>query len=224
MNGTDPDSARTEGLDAPAFGPYASPEVRRRWAVRALAVVLLVVLVEVLWEVVGIAAAGGVLAPLPAGWWDGYDLVWTWLQALHFLLFFLAGGAFILWQRRVVSNSAFFGCELPQPGPNMAAASWFIPLVNLVVPMQSLRQVAQWSRPDHVRPGSPVVSLWWAGWLISSGVMMAGSFVSFVAMDLQGWINASAVETVGLEILLATGVLAIHIVNTVSRHQESRVP
>lgn len=206
----------------PGFGPYLSPEGRRRWTVRALAVVLLVLEVEVLWDLVGIVTVGELVTVPGDGWFEAHDRITIAFQVVRPMLLAAAAVAFVAWQRRVIRNTLFLGCERPDPGPTLATFGWFVPFLNLVLPYLSLRQVAVWSRPPGTR-GGPLLGFWWGAWLLSGAVELVGSGLTALDRGPTLWIAGSAVRAAGTLLLLASGVLALRVVNAVSRGQEARV-
>ncbi len=206
----------------PGFGPFSSPGRRRRVAVRALAAVLFLLAVDVLWALVGIATVGH-LVPVPDdGWFDAYDRIALGLSLVYLPFLGIAAVAFIAWQRLVIRNTLFLGCEHPEPGPTLATLAWFVPIVNLVLPFLSLRQVARWSRAPGARDG-PLLPLWWASWLLAGPFAVSGAVVTQLGEGPGPWVAGTAVQAVGTLLSIASGVLAVRVVDALSRGQEERV-
>jgi len=203
----------------PGFGPWADPTGRRRCAERALAAVLFLLVLDVLWSLLGIAAIGGLYAPPHEIWFDHFDTVWAWIGGVYAATFLVAAIAFIRWQRLAIRNTAFLGCERPSPGPALAVFQWFIPFVSLVLPYLSLRATAQWSRP----PGRPSADLllgwWWGAWVASNLGLGIASTVQRVVEGTIPWIVATTVETTSTLLLVAAGVLALKVVRTLTAWQ-----
>jgi hypothetical protein len=204
----------------PGFGPWFPPEGRRRRAVRALAAMLLLLEVEALWNVVGIAAVGR-LVEVPAAWYPSYDLVTQVLAGLHLLLLAPAAVLFIAWQRLLIRNSQFLGCEAPSYGPTLAACSWFVPFLNLALPLLSLLEVARWSRLPG-RSGGPLLPLWWGAWVLNGPVVAVGVLLTTLDQGPDLWILGTAINAAGTLLLIASGVLALRVVNGLTRQQEER--
>lgn len=205
----------------PAFGPWRDPRRRCRWAVGALAVAVWATLVELGWEVVGIAAAGGLVEPWRAGFVERYDAPAGPLAVASLASLAAAAATFIAWQRAVVANTAFLGCERPEPGPGLAAVYWFVPFANLVLPFMSLLQVERWSRPRGAGDATVLLSAWWAAW-VGGGMVGVVSVVVEAVGGGEAWVAARATAAVSVLLQVAAGVLAIRTVRVITGRQLRR--
>jgi hypothetical protein len=80
-----------------------------------------------------------------------------------------------IWSARVVRTNSWLGRRDSTFNPSLAAASWFIPLGNLVLPAVMLTNV--WKATDPTlptratsadageKPTTPLIAAWWACWL-----------------------------------------------------------
>ncbi|HSN57706.1 MAG TPA: DUF4328 domain-containing protein [Candidatus Sulfomarinibacteraceae bacterium] len=202
-----------------AYGPWSDPDRRAVWAGRTLAAVVFVLLVDVLWTIVGIATIGG-LAPVPGPtWFDDFDRVTQVVAVLYLATLLAAAAAFIRWQRGAIRNLLHLGCERPEYGPTIAAFGWFIPLVSLVLPLLSLREIARWSRPQGALSAGALLGWWWGGWLISGFVASAATVAFQVFETATGWIVAAAIDIAASLGLIAAAVLAIKVVRNLTDWQ-----
>lgn len=202
-----------------AYGPWSDPDRRAVWAGRALAAVVFVLLVDVLWTTVGIATIGG-LVPVPGPtWFDDYDRVTQAVAVTYLATIFAAAIAFIRWQRGAIRNLLHLGCERPEYGPTIAAFGWVIPLVSLVLPLLSLREIARWSRPPGASSAGALLGWWWGGWLVSGFVASAATVAFKLAETATGWIVAATIDIAASLGLVAAAVLAIKVVRTLTGWQ-----
>ena len=80
---------------------------------------------------------------------------------------------FGMWIVRANRNVRALGAEGLPFTPGSAVGSFFIPILNLFHPYQAMRDLLKASRSPanwKVQPGSPLVPLWWALWLITAVV------------------------------------------------------
>lgn len=85
-------------------------------------------------------------------------------------LYIVTAVCFAVWIVRAHRNVRAMGARALTTTPGWAVGSFFIPILNLFRPYQAMRDLLQASRdPAKWRsaPGSPVLPLWWALWLIS---------------------------------------------------------
>jgi hypothetical protein len=214
-------------LDGPAYGPWVDPGRRARFAVAGLAAVVFSLVVDLLWTVVGIATVGGLVAAPSDAWFDHYDTITMVTAWLYIAGLVVAALTFIRWQRAAIRNLAFLGCERPDTGPGFATAGWFIPIASLVVPLLSLREIARWSRPTGAGSAGALLGWWWGGWLVSGLTVSAASAAFSFGDEVPIWLAAATADAVGSLGLVATAVLAVKIVRTLTgwqrRSREARV-
>ena len=93
-----------------------------------------------------------------------YALVAT----LQFIFFVVAGFVVLRWIYFATANAHAFGAEGLRCGPWLAVGSFFIPIANLVMPFQSMRDVWKASvepRDWEVVKATPLLGWWWLFWL-----------------------------------------------------------
>jgi len=92
---------------------------------------------------------------------DTYDLASAGLTPLEWLMFLTALGSVILylmWKYRAAVNARILDPDATRISPGMAVGSYFIPIVQLVIPCQAMAGIARASTG-----GIQGVALWWTG-------------------------------------------------------------
>lgn len=157
---------------------------------------------------------------------EGTASVYPVIALLQALVFVAAGIVVLVWIYRTTANVGAFGAENLSAGPKLAVASYFIPIVNLVMPFQAMRDVWKASvepRNWEVVKTPPVLGWWWLFWLVGNIL----GLVSFRLTDsvefpeagpiAEKLLTASDVCTIAASLLLAT------IVRRVTALQQARV-
>lgn len=213
------DPARAAAPPAPGFGPWRAPASRQRAAVAGLFVVLVLTMTDVLWSAVGIAAVGDWLTVPADSWFEDYDAATEVLGSLTVVALLVAGVLFIRWHRLAIRNTAFLGCERPDPSPTAATVGWLIPLVSLILPIISFRRIALWSRPPGAPDRRPLLMTWWLAWVLAN---LAGILVAVLyelAEETIAWIAVTGFSIAVSLLVFVAGVLAVKVTNTLSRDQ-----
>ncbi len=99
---------------------------------------------------------------------------------LQFIVFIVAGFVVLRWIYFATANAHAFGAQGLRCGPWLAVGSFFIPIANLVMPFQSMRDVWKASvepRDWEVVKAPPLLGWWWLFWL-------AGNITGIVAFRL----------------------------------------
>ncbi|MEU6344079.1 DUF4328 domain-containing protein [Streptomyces sp. NPDC046977] len=112
---------------------------------------------------------------------------------IFFWLMTLSAVLFLVWLARARRNALHLSPEAEVPTGGWVTGAWFVPLVNLFVPLQHVLAIGRASSPAWDRKrDTTLAGLWWAGWVghglaltavaqISPG-SMAGLVVSEVLM------------------------------------------
>jgi hypothetical protein len=141
-------------------------------------------------------------------------------------VFIVTGIAFLKWIYRANLNCRGFGAEGMKFSPGWSIGYYFIPILNLVRPYQSMKEIWQVShgpRNWNTQSGSALLGWWWALWLISN---FLGQIVFRTSM------NANTVEAIqastGISIFasiigIPLCLVAINLVKTISTKQEAIV-
>jgi hypothetical protein len=89
-----------------------------------------------------------------------------------FLIYIAGVVLFCIFVYRARTNAEALGARGFRWSPGWAVGSFFIPLVNLILPYLAMREIYQASDPEaeadgwQTRPAN-IVSLWWAAWVTS---------------------------------------------------------
>jgi hypothetical protein len=132
--------------------------------------------------------------------------------------------AFLMWLYRVSNNVAAFGATT-QHSSGWAVGSFFVPIMNLFVPYQAIRDIWKKSEPTATDAFSYGVSppgffpAWWGFWIVSN--IASNAYFRMTLAEAP----AEASATVGIlsEVLsIVAAVFAIQVVKEIDRRQEER--
>lgn len=100
------------------------------------------------------------------------------------LTFLVAAVCFLTWTYRAKANGNATGARGVSFSPAFATWSYFIPLVNLVVPVQAMQELHKTSSGAHdweAESGLGLIWLWWFFWIVGN---IAGTIVfRFMTME-----------------------------------------
>jgi hypothetical protein len=132
------------------------------------------------------------------------------------LAFAATAPLFLLWMYRFVDNVRSLGVE-PSPGPALAIAGWFVPVVNFVAPARSL--LAADRQSNQLGLPSPARYLIGA-WAVAIGL---GGVVAFESGELltSSPVRADLGERFGFTLIAVGAVLGAAMVHKLSARQES---
>ena len=173
------------------------------WGLRAQ-IALTVPLIVV--RIVEAVALQGVGAAIRRGDSPGLGLLTTLdgltrgLTILNLLAFIVTGACFLIWLHHSVANLKAAGQPITAT-PGWAVGMWFVPFANLILPLNTMRELAD-SAQDARRASR--VSLWWAAWII-------GNLVATVATrSVSGFGDDPLTQaTIASGLLVFSGVLSI---------------
>jgi hypothetical protein len=133
---------------------------------------------------------------------------------------YIAGG---VWIYHAAKNVRGLGARGLETSPSWAVGWYFIPFMSLFRPYQAMREIYQASvSPGTWRsaPVSPVLSLWWAAWLIA-GLAGNALFIGARGVTSPSGIQVVTLATIGDSVLSVVAlVLFIFVVNAVSTAQQ----
>lgn len=131
---------------------------------------------------------------------------------------------FLMWLYRVSNNVAAFGVPRQTSG-GWAVGSFFVPIANLFIPYQAIREIWNKSDPAAVNSFSYTASppgffpAWWGFWIISN----ISSNAYFRMTMAEAPVEASAMVGILSEVLsIAAAVFAIQVIKEIDRRQEER--
>ena len=135
---------------------------------------------------------------------------------------------FCVWLYRMGKNTRALGAQNMKYSAGWAVGSFFIPILNLFRPFQSVREIEQASNPHagptnwyHVQP-SGKVGMWWAFWLLSSFMTRVVTRMS-LSNDSKVAHTSSLIGLVEAGITIVATLLAIRVVRYLHRQQEEKV-
>jgi hypothetical protein len=148
------------------------------------------------------------------------------LGQAHWVSIALAAGAFVGWLFQVRRNAAIIDDTHHRWGMPWLVFGWVVPIAFLWIPRQIVGEIWETSAPtDPIRgrkPGTGLVSLWWAFYLIAFPI----SNVITQAFDGSSSIDALRVHSFLVAALSLTGIIAaaaaIAVVWRISRFQEQQ--
>lgn len=148
------------------------------------------------------------------------------LQVAYWIGLVAAAVTFMVWFHRAYKNLSAFGATLSGYDPSAAVWCWFIPFVNLVRPMTIAKEIWVGSTPDSagIRStiSSPLISWWWATWLISGflgTILLRNTDVATIDEVLS--LQYRAILVNGLRVTAA--VLAMLVVKRITERQEQMI-
>jgi hypothetical protein len=131
---------------------------------------------------------------------------------------------FLMWLYRVSNNVAAFG-EVRQASAGWAVGYFFIPIANLFLPYQAIKEIWRKSDPaptdSLLRNASPpgFFPAWWGFWLASN----LSSNIYFRMTLEEAPVEASAIVGILSEVLsIAAAFFAIKVVKEINGRQEER--
>jgi hypothetical protein len=131
---------------------------------------------------------------------------------------------FLMWLYRVSNNVAAFGATT-QHSSGWAVGSFFVPIINLFVPYQAVKDIWKKSEPNAADAFSYGVSppgfflAWWGFWIASNVSSNAYFRMTMAEAPME------ALATVGIlsEVLsIAAAAFAIQVIKEIDRRQEER--
>lgn len=141
-------------------------------------------------------------------------------------IFIATAVVFLMWLHRSSKNLPAFGqWNSPTHSAAWAVGSFFVPIVNLFVPYQAVKEVWQKSRPasslsfsfSYSPPG--FFPAWWGFWL-------ASNFATNIHFRISGELPRESTVIVGIvsEVLsIVAAGLAIQVVREIDRRQEESI-
>lgn len=144
------------------------------------------------------------------------------VSAIYFLVFFITGITFLRWIYRANLNSKGFGAQNMRFTPGWSVAYYFIPIVSLVKPYQSMKEI--WKISNNPKDWKSqkqtlILPLWWMLWLASCFLGQTTLMLSRNANTIEALkgVTAFSMFTNLFDILLC--LVAIILVRKISKNQ-----
>jgi hypothetical protein len=146
--------------------------------------------------------------------------------ALQEIAMIVTGLAFVAWLSRAVEATPALGLGTPSRSPREAIGWWFVPIVNLVIPFQIVRDLHR--RVSLGAGGAGLIVAWWVLFMVTltfdrflGGI--SGSVLDAGANDPWSTIRIVLLLTAVSEIGLAvSGVLGVFVIDGMRRAQLAR--
>ena len=169
------------------------------------------------------AAAVAVALGYGTGYLDspGYGLV----ALLQLAVFVVAGFVVLRWIWFATANAHAFGAESLRFGPWLAVGAYFIPIANLIMPLQSMRDTWKASvepRDWEIVEVPAILGWWWFFWL-AGNIAGVAAFRLSDSEDLPDLDQAAAMLSIVSDgLTVAASVLLAVIVRRMSALQQTR--
>lgn len=208
--------------------PHSEHAAALRW--RAIVLQSLIVLHI---GIVLLALAGGLLtfagSGRPLGYVFGAALALSFFAGLPTAL--LIAVAAPVWVWRAHANLRDLGLAELAYSPLWATASWFVPLINLVVLPRAMREL--WNRSAgedqyQARAQVALIDSWWSS--LIGGALLQSIFVATMLVAsipgvrvLTSQILIFIISALGVSLLIVSAILLFIIVQRITRNQQSLV-
>jgi Domain of unknown function (DUF4328) len=137
-------------------------------------------------------------------------------------LFVTTAIVFIVWQWSTAKNAGSLGRTAARYGPGWSIGSWFIPLANLVMPVQIMQDLWRSTDPrssaDDWRngPRSVLVGWWWGAFLVAS---LISRTISEHGSSLAALQAADTRASLSAVVAAIAAILAIGVVRRITARQ-----
>ena len=147
------------------------------------------------------------------------------------VLFIVTAVVFCVWVHQAQVNARALGATGMKVTPGWAVGSFFVPLVNLVMPFFAMVDLWKASEPgpEAVEPGSraalsasPLLGAWWLTWLLGGGIGSAASMMMKGAADAASMARATNVDILASLVIMACALLAAFVVRDITWRQTQR--
>jgi hypothetical protein len=131
---------------------------------------------------------------------------------------------YLVWIFRVYKNLPALGAGPLAATPGWAVGHYFVPILNLFRPYQTMKEIWQLSAPsDAQRGATALVGWWWTGWIVCLFVgRLSDQLARSDSVDL-GFLSTVAIVDVVLHSMgFATAIMAAILVHRVNRNQDER--
>jgi hypothetical protein len=153
----------------------------------------------------------------------------TWLTdtgIAGLIVFLVLVPLWLAWQYRAHANLRVLGARGLTFHPVAAVAVWFVPAVNLLVPLLVMRELWMASDPEagaedwRSRPTSALLPFWWVTLVAAAGLGYLGGRAAWMpSPTLQQLIARDIYLMVGCGVLLAATLLTIVLIRLIESRQ-----
>ncbi len=149
------------------------------------------------------------------------------LSAIAVGVAFLATGvSFLVWIRGASRNAHALESRPLKYSPGWAVGCFFVPILNLYRPYQTVREIWQASRismdPVDTRYVPPVVGWWWCFWIVSNILGRISAATTEQAEGVVALRTATYVSIVESVLSMLAGALCVGVVRSIQSLQEAK--
>lgn len=155
---------------------------------------------------------------------EANDLRQRIIGAVYFATFIVTGIAFLKWIHRANSNSHGFGARNMKFSPGWSVGYYFIPFLNLYRPYQAMGEIwkvsknpADWQNESR----SPILSWWWALWIISGFFGQISLRMSMAANTVSSLKESTAMSIVSAVVDIPLCIVGVSLVSAVFLRQKT---
>lgn len=127
---------------------------------------------------------------------------------------------FLRWQVAAHRNLPALGDPTPRIGVAAGVAAWFVPVLNLLRPMQVVAGL--WRAGEGGTATPALVRAWWAAWLVAVAAVAAAWVLPGAAADVADRQRIDALRAGATALSAVAAGLAIAVVSQTTRRQEGR--
>ena len=139
---------------------------------------------------------------------------------LELAAFAAAAVLFLRWQVVAHRNLPALGEPEPRVGVGAGVAAWFVPVVNLLRPLQVVGDL--WRAGERGTSVPAIFRVWWIAWLVALAAVVAAWTLLGDAADVAERQRIDALRAGATALSAAAAGLALAVVSRTTRRQEAR--
>jgi len=134
---------------------------------------------------------------------------------------------FCVWVYRANKNVRTLGAQGMEYSPGWCVGSFFVPILNLVIPYKAVREIYQASDPEADPMSwknslvSPVVGWWWGLWILS-GILGQMEFRMAMSNVANVLVMGAWLGVLSGALAIPNALLAIRVVRSIHDRQERK--
>jgi hypothetical protein len=143
---------------------------------------------------------------------------------VHLLVYMITLVVFGRWIYLAHRNLLALGARHLRVRPGWAVGSFFVPIVNLWMPFQAMRDLVKASRSPHhwqLEDTPVLLGVWWALWLVVGQIDNAIMRMQWHASTMPELHELTYLQLASRVLSVPLGLLAYYIVKRVSRDQSN---
>ncbi len=216
-----------------SWGPFVSSVTRSKWVIGFFALSIFLNLTAILSTYGEISLLsremeGGTVTDTEL---IANDTRQQFIGITQLIVYIFALVIFLMWIHRSYRNLPALGVVGLKYSPGWAVGYFFIPILNLFRPYQTVKEIWKASDPNidftdntawRYVDTSPLIKIWWFFWIIDNSLDRFVGRMSRRADTLKGFIDADWISIISDILAVIVAVLTIIIVRTISDMQENK--